>query len=928
MVQAKGYGHIRLVMPYELQSLSRLDIVQEAGEHARLLLTGIIPEEMRDSYIEQASSSDQVEVYVIEEGGADKPIFKGVVSEISVQTVRGIYYLELQGVSYTSLLDLKLHTRSFQDASMSYERLIDQVIGAYDGSDCIDYASNASVLGGFTLQYLETDWQFLKRMASHFGAVLVPEKAANAPKFYFGLPEGRRQKLDDEPFIVDRRLSQYRTLKAYGGGGQEADFTCYTVVTEKEFALGDKVLFQGGELAVVACISRLSEGVLKHEVVLAPEQGIRQRRLFNEKMIGAALQGKIIEVSGTQVKVHLDIDGSQSANTACLFPYASVYTAEGNSGFYCMPQTGDSVKLYIPSAKEADALAISSVRTGGSASPKMADPSTKYWGTNHGKELMFGGDAVSLTAKEGSLFIKLDQSEGIQIQSDKTILFHSDEEMEIESETKLELKAQEAIYFLCQDSSVVMDGNTDIVGNQIDIVGLTKGPVTVEPLPAEMAAVTPPIIAQEAEVLKRRQEEAEKEKGGFWGKLLDGVQLALDVVGLIPGVGEIADLANAGISLARGDYAGAALSLAAMIPFAGAAATGAKFAKKGMDAFSAGKKMMDGASRAVDAVKSVVNSASAAVGKVMVSARSAIESLDELQAIKKLKDSMKETLMKAQEGLDRLANAMPMGRVQTASGAPIGSIGRNQADEVLPKTEVQQNYLAAMREAEQRAARGGGGAPNLHNKNLTPDQEKYYRKKIDDAEARGDMKAADDARYERHEAERRSIGEEPIDREDWDILNERLRKNRERGRVEEENGRNALKNHLGRELEDNNSNKVVTHTSSEGHVTRPDSIGRNKDKEIDLVHDHKHKTGGEDQVVYNDEQMRAQKEMISDVPNGRHVVTMSSDKVDLYGNPPQPRPSSPLAKDSEIYYTEPGSGKITHKWTVDKETGDGYWEEL
>jgi hypothetical protein len=58
------------------------------------------------------------------------------------------------------------------------------------------------------------------------------------------------------------------------------------------------------------------------------------------------------------------------------------------------------------------------------------------------------------------------------------------------------------------------------------------------------------------------------------------VHIGLDVVGLIPGVGEIADGANALIYLAEGDKVNAALSAAAMIPGAGMAATGAKYAKK------------------------------------------------------------------------------------------------------------------------------------------------------------------------------------------------------------------------------------------------------------------------------------------------------------------------------------------------------------
>jgi len=65
-------------------------------------------------------------------------------------------------------------------------------------------------------------------------------------------------------------------------------------------------------------------------------------------------------------------------------------------------------------------------------------------------------------------------------------------------------------------------------------------------------------------------------------KALDGFQTALDFAGLVPGVGELADGANALIYTARGDYGNAALSAAAMIPFAGWGATTAKLVAKGV----------------------------------------------------------------------------------------------------------------------------------------------------------------------------------------------------------------------------------------------------------------------------------------------------------------------------------------------------------
>ncbi len=51
--------------------------------------------------------------------------------------------------------------------------------------------------------------------------------------------------------------------------------------------------------------------------------------------------------------------------------------------------------------------------------------------------------------------------------------------------------------------------------------------------------------------------------------LLDALQFVLMACGMAPGVGEACDVIDAGVSLARGDYAGAALSGVSMIPFAG-----------------------------------------------------------------------------------------------------------------------------------------------------------------------------------------------------------------------------------------------------------------------------------------------------------------------------------------------------------------------
>ena len=66
----------------------------------------------------------------------------------------------------------------------------------------------------------------------------------------------------------------------------------------------------------------------------------------------------------------------------------------------------------------------------------------------------------------------------------------------------------------------------------------------------------------------------------FWSKFADGVQAGLDIAGLVPGAGEIADGVNALISLGRGDVAGATLSATSMLPIVGdAIGKGGKIAR-------------------------------------------------------------------------------------------------------------------------------------------------------------------------------------------------------------------------------------------------------------------------------------------------------------------------------------------------------------
>jgi len=106
------------------------------------------------------------------------------------------------------------------------------------------------------------------------------------------------------------------------------------------------------------------------------------------------------------------------------------------------------------------------------------------------------------------------------------------------------------------------------------------GPQTVLlAMRAAMLWQNDPLIAESASNLKKSMEQQQQvwdEKPWFekWGHTI------LDVLGLVPLLGEPADAVNAGWYSAEGDWVNAGLSAAALIPFAGAAFTGGKLLGK------------------------------------------------------------------------------------------------------------------------------------------------------------------------------------------------------------------------------------------------------------------------------------------------------------------------------------------------------------
>ncbi|OPZ93218.1 MAG: Phage late control gene D protein (GPD) [Firmicutes bacterium ADurb.Bin419] len=460
-------GHNIKVLPYDICP-NELTIVKCINDHARTRVVAIVPEEEKDKYVNMTKTHTTMEIKYEDESGVTQ-MFKGVVTDIEVKVVRGIFYVTIDGISNTFNLDLKIKRRSFQDKNMTYTSLIKEVIKDYSGADYIDVAAKSKKIEKFIIQYDETDWQFLKRMASHFNAGLIADTNSDKPKFWFGVPQGgQKGNIEQYNYSVSKRIGDFRvSSENYIEGIDEKDFTYFKVETNAIFNIGDSVSFLDKSLYVFQLIARLQDGILVHEYLLTQEKGMSQNLIQNEKVQGASVEGKVIEIKEDNLRVHLEIDEKQEKEKAYWFPYSTFYTTEGQTGWYCMPELDDYVKLYFPTNREEEGVITNSIRRKTVGGDFITDPDVKYFRTKFGKELMFNKDEIMITGKDEEILIRLVAEEGIEIYSNKDIKIKADKGLFIESGKNLNITAGSKINVVCKDSQIEMNGITTIKGSKV-----------------------------------------------------------------------------------------------------------------------------------------------------------------------------------------------------------------------------------------------------------------------------------------------------------------------------------------------------------------------------------------------------------------------------------------------------------------------------
>ena len=470
----------------------------------------------------------------------DKIFLNGIIDDIKLsETKTGSLVVEITCISKSVLLDRIPRYRSFQDPALTYSAIVEEINKNYgeNGERMISVGEDMKEVPRMTIQYNETDWEYLKRLASYTGSPIIPyydkvlvgflkNQATQTPNTtYSQYGKSKRNKrtmykiTGTEVYAVSTPI-KLKTRNRASGEDVEND---YFVIESKiynegntlkcEYTLGkqtdyfvDPIPHEKIKGAVIeprtVHIARTDESKSKYGRTDGSSDNLEGRTT------GAKPLNKYIEKSENQnenvkekVKASdiavmtLDLtegllklgENGQSFEDKysgkSYFPYVTPYS-QTNTGFTPAPETNDRVALYFPSENETHALVMGAVNNDGNG--RFTNPDKRNFtlgnsqgGANNGKPMYdFTLDSEEFSISVGRV-INMSSKGTVDISSLSTSnITSTGADVNVSGKSQANISSQSSKLALDpQSETLTTSSKLDIQSSETNVVGSAKANV-------------------------------------------------------------------------------------------------------------------------------------------------------------------------------------------------------------------------------------------------------------------------------------------------------------------------------------------------------------------------------------------------------------------------------------------------------------------
>lgn len=403
------------------------------NEHATLEIEGYINAAEIESVKRFTLADELLQISASDDGATW--YWHGYIFDMEIQHLLHETYVKLTLISQSVKMDQTKKTRSFQKEGTKISEIIDYI--------CKEYKALVTVNGvdkeidGMLVQYQETDWEFLKRLASHLNEQVIVYSKHAGLVIDIGL-SSVSDIAGTAPSVITYRNDIQALRRELDYDLTEADVEIAIFDSREMLGITDVIETGKGNFYIYGIESKFQQEELVMKYTGYRRKNYKTPLVRNRNIIGASLNGKVHAVSGSKVQVDLDVDVN---NTLCGnkdFSYATVYSSDAGTGWYCMPEVGDTVRVYFPSDIEKNAYAISSVHLDVEIDDSRSNPEIKSISNAQKKQIVFSPEGILLQNTE-NMYVSLNDTTGIEIVSNLPITIHSDMNITMDAATNIEI---------------------------------------------------------------------------------------------------------------------------------------------------------------------------------------------------------------------------------------------------------------------------------------------------------------------------------------------------------------------------------------------------------------------------------------------------------------------------------------------------------
>ena len=379
MYEGKNIGIILNKTKLENFVIQEFVLDENINEHQKLEIQLEMDDEQRknlERIIEKEDVGIEIELANVDKD-VKRRVFSGIVDYFEILDY-GSYgcRILMRAFSKSVLFDRKNEKkyRVFQDRNLMFSDIIDEINKDYaDKKLEIKYSDIAKKqIGSLIVQFDETDWEFLVRLASQLKTgMFVIEQGI----ILFGIVEMGEIKKENKYFSDYSLVRDYKNLY-------------YKVQSNKVINLGDTVSisentvenegndkdFSGnrGNFSVLKTRIFLKDFILKSEFLATDMSSYHIFRKYNEKIKGCRIEANVERVfeDGGIAKMEVRFAeglkkivqerSNEESNDKAYDDYGikrfplsyQTFYSQTNTGFFCTPEVNDTVEVYFPNEDE------------------------------------------------------------------------------------------------------------------------------------------------------------------------------------------------------------------------------------------------------------------------------------------------------------------------------------------------------------------------------------------------------------------------------------------------------------------------------------------------------------------------------------------------------------------------------------------------